>query len=250
MFEEFPKGFMRGITPTVVQPFADWALNMDYAGRPIGREKNQFGRELPESARGFGKEGPVASWIAKELNQLTGGSTARSGTLSINPAGLDHVFEFFTGGVGKVLRQAFTLPFKLDDEAVYEPRNWPVVDRFLESKNTYWLNHRYYSLRAAVAETKADIADAVKNKDWALKAKLISERKPEHKMIEEFDRKGRELSDLYNDRSAVEASKTLTAQDKEARKDRIDANIKKIQLRMVTKYHEFYEEDRKKRQAQ
>jgi hypothetical protein len=212
---------------------------MDYAGRPIQRQKDFFGVDLPEAHRGFGHEGPVASWVTKELNALTGGDERRSGYVDISPAGLDHVFEYFTGGVGKVIRKGLNLPFKLDGEEIYNPRTWPIVDRFIEGKNKYWLNQRYYEIlegvKAAAAQEKL-LEDSESPSADARLEKLERDYGPELELRKSFERQQRKLGDIYKERAEVEKSTTLSAEQRAEQKQAIEDELRAMQLDLVKEY--------------
>ena len=95
------KRLLKMITPSVFQPIAGIALNEDFTGRPVYSENLPFDKTpLPDSELGK-KAGPVATNLAKTLNEVTGGSSVRPGSTDVNPDVLEYILNYYTGGVGK-----------------------------------------------------------------------------------------------------------------------------------------------------
>jgi transcriptional regulator with XRE-family HTH domain len=99
--EDFSAWITKFITPTAGQIPLSLALNEDYFGRTIYNENFPTDpTPKPESELGRKGASPQSTWIAKELNKLTGGSEFRSG-LDINPDKIDFVTETLSGGAGR-----------------------------------------------------------------------------------------------------------------------------------------------------
>jgi transcriptional regulator with XRE-family HTH domain len=100
--EDFSSWIIKFITPTIGQIPLSLALNEDYFGRTIYNE-NFPTDPTPKPESELGRKGatPQSSWIAKELNKLTGGSEFRSGMVDINPDKIDFVLETLSGGAGR-----------------------------------------------------------------------------------------------------------------------------------------------------
>jgi transcriptional regulator with XRE-family HTH domain len=109
--EDFSSWIIKFITPTVGQIPLSLALNEDYFGRTIYNE-NFPGDPSPKPDSELGRKGATElnSWIAKEINKLTGGSEFRSGIIDINPDKVDFFLETISGGAGRfVIRSAKTV---------------------------------------------------------------------------------------------------------------------------------------------
>lgn len=244
----FPGGPLSLVTPTVATPFQEWYANQDWLGRPVGRAKElPGGAELPESMRGYGSEGPVAEWVARELHELSGGVGYTPGLLEVNPAGIDHVFEFFTGGVGKVVRQALGLPFKLDSEDFYNPKNWPVVDRFLEGKSKYYINQRYYEIVNGMKQVLASMRMARDEKDGTLRAQLEEKFPVEVEFAPVVERLQRRLGELYKARALAPGDVNLDADERREVKEKAESEIRVLQLEFVKRYNAAVKADTARR---
>jgi transcriptional regulator with XRE-family HTH domain len=109
--EDFSSWITKFIVPTIGQIPLSLALNEDYFGRTIYNE-NFPGDPTPKPESELGRKGTtqMSSWIAKELNKLTGGSELRNGVIDINPDKIDFVLETLSGGAGRFgIRTAETL---------------------------------------------------------------------------------------------------------------------------------------------
>ena len=109
--EDFSSWIIKFITPTVGQIPLSLALNEDYFGRTIYNE-NFPTDPTPKPESELGRKGAteLSTWIAKELNKLTGGSEFRSGVVDINPDKIDFVLETLSGGAGRfALRSTSTI---------------------------------------------------------------------------------------------------------------------------------------------
>jgi hypothetical protein len=99
--EDFSSWIIKFITPTIGQIPLSLALNEDYFGRTIYNE-NFPTDPTPKPESELGRKGAteLSTWIAKELNKITGGSEFRSG-YDINPDKIDFVLETLSGGAGR-----------------------------------------------------------------------------------------------------------------------------------------------------
>jgi len=105
------KRLLKMITPSVFQPVAGLALNEDFTGRPIYSENLPFDKTpLPDSELGK-KAGPAATNLAKILNEVTGGSSVRSGSTDVNPDVLEYILNYYGGGVSKTIGRSAKLAY-------------------------------------------------------------------------------------------------------------------------------------------
>lgn len=233
------EGAVRGATPSIVRPVVEYALNLDYAGRPIQRPKREFGKLLPEAQRGFGREGPVASWITNALSEATGGTRHQPGGVDVSPAMLDHMFEGYTSGLGRLVTQSLKLPFS-SPEDLGQARNWPIVNRFIGSKNQWYTNARFYAVRDAVEAVEADWRDYMRKGDRKGIASLRENNAPEFAVMQTFNGAQRTLNGLYRQRKLLN-DMALTPEKKQERIDALEENIRSIQMRAIKAYQRALE---------
>lgn len=124
--------------PTAVDPIIQFVSNEDYAGRPIYKDKPQFGVAGPDAYRHWETTNPILTWLTKSLNDIGGGTPARSaGLLDISPDTLEFWIEFASGGFGQSVARIAGIGVEAYNvgvlgEAMQEDmlNNIPVVRRF------------------------------------------------------------------------------------------------------------------------
>jgi hypothetical protein len=100
--ENFAKWYVKFISPTFLQIPLSISFNENYSGRTIYNE-NFPTDPAPKPDSELGRKGATAqsTFIAKELNRLTGGSEFREGLMDFNPDNIDFIFGTLSGGTGK-----------------------------------------------------------------------------------------------------------------------------------------------------
>lgn len=246
----FPGGLIATLTPTPAIPFVEWYANRDWLNRPVGRPKElPGGAKLPEALRGYGSEGIVAKWVTKELHDLSGGVGMTPGWVEVNPAGIDHVFDYFTGGAGRVVGQTFALPFKLDDEQIYDPHTWPILDRFFAKKSRYWVNQRFYEIMDGLKQVAETQRLAERTGDLEMLEKSQDSYPVEALFVKSAEKLQRSLGELYESKAIAKDSPDLTAVDRKQIIEDADDAIRSLQLDFIKEYNLEVHEDRMERQG-
>ena len=120
------------LTPTIGQPFAQIIANKDYFGKPIYR-KHTWNEMEPEWTKAYKSTAPWLVDGTRWLNEITGGNNVDAGTININPALIEHLFESYFGGVGKTLNKTQKTLEMLWNEDLQEWRNVPVISSFYQT---------------------------------------------------------------------------------------------------------------------
>lgn len=120
------------LTPTIGQPFAQIIANKDYFGKPIYR-KHTWNEMDPEWTKAYKSTAPWLVDGTRWLNEITGGNNVDAGTININPALIEHLFESYFGGVGKTLNKTQKTLEMLWNEDLQECRNVPVISSFYQT---------------------------------------------------------------------------------------------------------------------
>ena len=120
------------LTPTIGQPFAQIIANKDYFGKPIYR-KHTWNEMYPEWTKAYKSTAPWLVDGTRWLNEITGGNNVDAGTININPALIEHLFESYFGGVGKTLNKTQKTLEMLWNEDLQEWRNVPVISSFYQT---------------------------------------------------------------------------------------------------------------------
>lgn len=157
--------------PTVVRPFAETALNMDFMSRPIERG-NLLATEngyLPRFRNAYSSTNPILVGLAKELNRLGGGNDSRSAgvkvdkegnvsrskigeLLDVSPAYTEHIIEGYFGGLGRFVNDLYKTTRSAVHGEVPEKQNIPVVRRLYQEPYESVAWQKYFETRARVSD--------------------------------------------------------------------------------------------------
>jgi hypothetical protein len=103
---------------------------------------------MPEYTKAFAGSNYALQKSAEFLNAITGGDKYMPGTININPAIAEHLFEGYFGGMGVTINQAGKSIQAIWDPDYRKTRNIPVVNRLLASSqktsNFSTVNEKYY----------------------------------------------------------------------------------------------------------
>ncbi|ABM32958.1 hypothetical protein QRO10_06015 [Paracidovorax citrulli] len=97
---------MQMLAPTPFDPVVALMENKDWTGRQIYKEQRSGLDPKPGHAMGKDSVTPPARWVARLINDATGGNEWQPGKWSPNPDALEYLFGQFTGGVGRELTKA------------------------------------------------------------------------------------------------------------------------------------------------
>jgi hypothetical protein len=137
--------------PTSVRPAVEAYVNKDWTGSPIYSD-SPYNKHDPEWRKAFRYTSPTLVSATRKLSDATGGSVGRGGSINLNPAIIEHLFESYLGGVGTTFNKAYkTVRAIAGDKQMQEIRNVPVVSRFVRQTDGQAAaraeNSRYYDVR-------------------------------------------------------------------------------------------------------
>lgn len=95
------------IAPTAVDPLVALTINQDFTGRRIYPEPFPGSVPKANSQQYWTSTSPFFKNTADFLNQATGGSEYVSGAIDLNPAVLEYIYDYFTGGLGAFVRRTY-----------------------------------------------------------------------------------------------------------------------------------------------
>ena len=100
--ENLSKYAVKAISPTVIKPLIESAVNETYFGGPVYAEQSPFGAPKPNSSMAFRSPDSVKQFF-KWLNEATRGTVHRKGIVDINPDVIWYVIETYLGGAGQFI---------------------------------------------------------------------------------------------------------------------------------------------------
>ncbi|MEM1149284.1 MAG: LPD38 domain-containing protein [Pseudomonadota bacterium] len=143
--------FQSFITPTMLDPVNEMAINEDWLGRPI-RPESPYSDYGPDAYKYYGGASEASKAIADTLNRATGGDIAQPGFIDVSPEHIDHMFGFMAGGAGRFYGRTSDVVAKLlrGEADQIEDRNIPFY-RSLQTGTGDWLDRdRYFRFRDEV----------------------------------------------------------------------------------------------------
>lgn len=127
-------GGLSAFVPSSVKPFYEVGRNVDWTGKPLYNKRN-FNEDMPNWTKAYKSTSPMLIRVSRTLSEVTGGTDASKGTIDINPASVEHIFEGYLGGVATMAEQASKSVQMIWNEDLRDWRNVPVASRFLKSGN-------------------------------------------------------------------------------------------------------------------
>ena len=103
---------VKAFTPTVFKPIIEINNNETHFGGQIFMEALPYGTPRPESEMSFNSPRPVQN-LFRWVNQASGGTEERSGSIDVNPDKAWYLFEYFLGGAGQFITRTGETTFKL-----------------------------------------------------------------------------------------------------------------------------------------
>ncbi len=151
-----PLASLRAVTPTVLSPFVDIAVNEDFFGRPVVPEQRNKTAPQPYTQLSRATTSQLAKDFADVLNTASGGDKVEPGAVQrtlgpfASPEAIEHLVEFFGGGLGQfVMQTKNAAKAAAGDEGALEVNKVPIVNRFVFSENQGYVARRYKELASA-----------------------------------------------------------------------------------------------------
>nr|UVX78433.1 MAG: Large polyvalent protein-associated domain 13 [Bacteriophage sp.] len=125
--------FALNLLPTVVQPIAQNASNVNFMGNPIYKTSmNKANDYDPEYTKVYRNTSTTMVELSRALNSLTGGDDVKRGT-SFNPATWQNILSGYTGGFGTVALGVSDLVLDMlsGENGDMPVSRYPLLSRFL-----------------------------------------------------------------------------------------------------------------------
>jgi hypothetical protein len=239
------KSLLQTIAPTITTPIVDYALNMDYSGRPIMPTPSPFdATPPPNSQRYWSNVGSIPKAIAQKLNELTGGNEVRSGAVDISPETLGQIYDFFTGSAGKFAERLINLPRGVL-KASQGQIEWsdmigdiPMTRKVYGAVPSYVDTVRYQDLRKEILTVADEVKLAQTTKDAKRLSEIRSSASAELKMVEMIKHTEQSLKDLRTERTRLKS--ILEKGENPAIQNRIDKNNevqKALMMKVLKRYN-------------
>lgn len=226
MSQLLPVDMMEGtkaLWPSSVKPMVEVSNNESWYGSPIWKD-TPYNKYMPNWTKAYKSANKDLVNLSETLNEVSGGSKYRKGTIDLNPAAIEYLLKQYTGGFFTVTNQIRNLINVVTGEKDFDWRYVPLANRMLMSGGDErnvgrGLDEKFFSYLDAY-RAKASEFSAIKG-DLSLplekKAELISEIiiDPEYVKMKGMERIYSKLKKAYD--TAKEIGDTSKAEELEKR---------------------------------
>ena len=222
MSQLLPVDMMEGtkaLWPSSVKPMVEVSNNESWYGSPIWKD-TPYNKYMPNWTKAYKSANKDLVNLSETLNEVSGGSKYRKGTIDLNPAAIEYLLKQYTGGFFTVTNQIRNLINVGTGEKDFDWRYVPLANRMLMSGGDErnvgrGLDEKFFGCLDAY-RAKASEFSAIKG-DLSLplekKAELISEIiiDPEYVKMKGMERIYSKLKKAYD--TAKEIGDTSKAEE-------------------------------------
>ena len=230
-------GATHAFMPSLAKPFFEAQTNPSWMGRPIWKDTD-YNKAMPDWTKAYKATGGAYVWLAKELNEITGGDDYKQGWVNINPAKLEYMLKGYLGGLYTAADQIIKSSETAFGDREFSMRDVPILSGFLdgadERNDMRNVNNTYYHYKEEAKEVlrlgKSYERDAEQGKgDYAKKLdELVNTKSYERALL--FDDLSKEIEAMQK-----ELKETTIPKEAEELQAEIDKQKKAlvIQLRQM-----------------
>ena len=148
------------VTPDVIKPFMQLALNVTYTGgsayNPFANDADPGFVQASKNKKGEPFAPAVLVWAAQQTDNLTGGDGVKPGAVSPNPDIINHLMRGYMGGLYTIAIKSVDTGDKLIEGKDVKLRDTPISTLYTSKDDIMENNSR---MRKEYNEVKAEIND-------------------------------------------------------------------------------------------
>ncbi len=153
-------------TPSIARPLMEVAVNRNFMGNFIWQEDWFRDDVRPDSERAWVRTPEVYKAIARALNEVTGGDKHISGTISISPETLQHLWTAYIGGTGRVLGDTVQLAAgAVQGKSPESFNDFPFLRKVAGEPYPGYTTGRFHAVRESLLPIRNKIADRETQED-------------------------------------------------------------------------------------
>ena len=151
----------RMITPDVGDVIIDINANKDWKGADIYPEPSPFAPYPgPDSSRYWSTVNPGLKYLARKMNEITGGDEVSSGgylwSVDVSPETLEQVFSHIFGGAGSTAMRFEKMLHGMAEGKAPKLNDIPIARRFIAAPSSFYELEKFKQLRA-LSEQASDM---------------------------------------------------------------------------------------------
>ena len=163
--------FAQTLAPTIADPFVQIIENKSWSGTPLKPENSPFDKvPKPEYQMYWRSARPTSKYIAKALNDLTGGNEIKPGFVNWSPEWIDNMYDTVTGSLGRFVADSVGVPYKIATGQEVEIKEIPFARKIIGSKSEAIDQSLYHErvkeilLDKKMFKEKPEMREEIKNK--------------------------------------------------------------------------------------
>ena len=199
------KYLAKGLSPTILKPFVDIAVNETYFGSSVYREQFPVGAPKPQAEMSYRSPEGVRSFF-QWMNEATGGSEQVPGSADFNPDKFWYGFEYYIGGAGQFITRSLGTSkdlfetIKEGEKVPMKANDFPFLRKLYGEASKYYDSDTYTDNANLVSQLYKERKEAEDKNDKRYKGvmKLESVRKSTEKKIKRLRKLRKEARDIKN----------------------------------------------------
>lgn len=233
-------GGLNAFVPSAAKPLWEaFVVEKSWTGMPLYKD-TPYNKDMPEWTKAYKSANKHIVGLANVINEATGGDPYTKGTIDLNPAEIEYVFNGYFGGVfstvDKLSKTAATIAGTRD----YDPRSVLILNRLVKAgdERTEYraVNNEYFRLKEEHDRLKTRLKHYEEDTDngifdYAEKIDFLY-NSPEYERYEIFESYQSDIDDLYNE--------LKEAIDDEERKN-IEAELNELKKEMILEMNQTRE---------
>ena len=233
-------GGLNAFVPSAAKPLWEaFVVEKSWTGMPLYKD-TPYNKDMPEWTKAYKSANKHIVGLANVINEATGGDLYTKGTIDLNPAEIEYVFNGYLGGVfstvDKLSKTAATIAGTRD----YDPRSVLILNRLVKAgdERTEYraVNNEYFRLKEEHDRLKTRLKHYEEDTDngifdYAEKIDFLY-NSPEYERYEIFENYQSDIDDLYNE--------LKEAADDEERKN-IETELNQVKKEMILEMNQTRE---------
>jgi hypothetical protein len=233
-------GGLNAFVPSAAKPLWEaFVVEKSWTGMPLYKD-TPYNKDMPEWTKAYKSANKHIVGLANVINEATGGDLYTKGTIDLNPAEIEYVFNGYFGGVfstvDKLSKTAATIAGTRD----YDPRSVLILNRLVKAgdERTEYraVNNEYFRLKEEHDKLKTRLKHYEEDTDngifdYAEKIDFLY-NSPEYERYEIFENYQSDIDGLYNE--------LKEAADDEERKN-IETELNQVKKEMILEMNQTRE---------
>lgn len=223
--------------PTLLDPVVDINTNTNWFGEDI--VPRQFDETTPYAERYRPNVDPLARGLTDALAKATGGSPERAGSIDISPEWVEHLWEFATGGVGRMFSRLSSTRYSLMNDEDVDVTKVPFARIFVGRDAKFADRDNYFEIKDAVHVTEKEYKARLAEGDRAAADRVKEKHGRELQMVKIMDEAEKRLAKLRKQRKIVIRAQSMGEAARKQRLDKINAAMDEIQLAVRRRWNQL-----------